>query len=149
MEFRHWRQSGDCDQCNTVLGLSSSISTRWPIRFLPNTRIQKAISEVPLITAATGMLSVVLKNPIPAEANPATPICKNPNNAEALPTFLENGASAKAVALGLVSPKQVNAIKNRPIVASSPYQLFHAPNKKTEVVTTNVYNDTWKICSLE
>ena len=101
------------------------------------------------MTAATGILSVVLKKPIPAEEKPATPICKNPNNAEALPTFLENGASAKAVALGLVSPKQVNAIKNSPIVASSPYQLFQAPNKKTAVVTTNVYNDTWKICSLE
>src|SRR5687767_116799 len=113
------------------------------------TRIQSAIKEVQLMTAATGKLSVVLKRPIPADDKPATPICKNPNNADALPTFFEKGARARAVAFGFVRPKQVNAIKSKPIVDSRPYQLYHAPTKKSIVVTTRVYKATRKIFSLE
>ena len=84
-----------------------------------------------------------------ADASPATPICRNPNKAEALPIFLVNGANAKAVAFGLVNPRQDNAMKNRAIVASRPYQLFQDPIRKIKPVTVNVVNATLNILSLE
>ena len=82
------------------------------------------------------------------DASPATPICKEPNNADALPTFFEKGAKARAVALGLVNPRQDSATK-KCIVASSPYHWFQEPIKKTSPVTSNVDSAILKICSLE
>src|SRR5688572_19124204 len=101
--------------------------------------MMNAVAEVIVMISAIGKLSFELNNPTPDDARPATPICKNPSNADALPIFFVKGASASAVALGFVRPRHVSATKNKAMVVSRPYQLFHAPSAKTLLVPTKVY----------
>jgi hypothetical protein len=73
-----------------------------------------------VIMIATGRLLVALKRPTPPEASPATPIWKKSSSPDALPTFFENGARERAMALGFESPSEDKAIKNNIIVSVRP-----------------------------
>ena len=60
---------------------------------------------VAAITAKIGTLVDECKAPTPVEASAPIPICMNPSKAEALPTFLLNGARAIAAAFGKATPQ--------------------------------------------
>jgi hypothetical protein len=64
--------------------------------------------------------------PTPEEIKPPIPICINPNKAEALPAFLENGASATAAALGKPSPTQKRMIKRKTMIHIRPFLEYNS-----------------------
>ena len=61
-----------------------------------NQQNREPIHEVAARISATGIIVCELKIPMLAEASPATPICRKPSMADALPMLRSNGTSASA-----------------------------------------------------
>lgn len=96
--------------------------------------------------ATIGVAVPLLHTLTPTDANAPTPICVAPNNAEALPAFLLNGASDKAAAFGFVNPTQAKNTNNMTIVYPSPYHPAILPTKNTSETTTCPVSATRMIC---
>ena len=67
---------------------------------MPKIKIPKPMNDVAHKISATGIIVCESKIPMLADASPATPICRKPNIAEALPILRSNGTNESAAAFG-------------------------------------------------
>ena len=109
------------------------------ILFLPTNKIIPAVTVVSTSNNATGNMVLVFNNPTRLEIILDIPNCKKPMSADALPIFCLNGASASAVALGIILPIQERTNMNRITVL--------AKLVKPLIVKTKIIMEM-KICSI-
>jgi hypothetical protein len=94
-------------------------------------RTIRAGNAVPAINAA---MADAPRTPMPVEMSEPAPACTNPSKADAVPAFLEKGASPRAAPFGRVSPMESKKKKNRTSVAGRPMRWMRVPVKKTSPV---------------
>ena len=102
----------------------------------PIDKINNATNADATMVAAVAILPLNGRKPAPEEIRPPMPNCIKPSRADALPAFLENGASAIAAALGYVSPAHDSTTNRQAMVAGNPNHPLYAPVKNTIALQT-------------
>src|SRR5260221_8475114 len=116
--------------CRTDKASLSEVSVSSTMRVLPAMRTIRAANAVPAINAA---MADAPRTPMPVEMSEPAPACRNPSKAEAVPAFLEKGASPRAEALGRESP--MDSKKNETTsVAGRSMRGTRAPVQETSPV---------------
>ena len=106
----------------------------------------KAKLEDTHIVTTIGTDDFVSKKPKSNEVKAPKPICTAPINAEALPAYLEKGASAKADVFGAVNPTQAKIINKNIINSGSVIQVFKIKSKNIKAVTVCTIKAVKAIC---
>jgi len=89
----------------------------------------------PAITPVMGKLVPLLNTLTSAAASEARPICKAPNNAEALPASFEKGAKESAEELGKLNPWQQ---RNKKMSEIELYKVSQLKKLNAHKISPNV-----------
>lgn len=116
---------------------------------LPINKTKSASSVVEVMIRTIGVMESFTKRLTPKEAKAPIPNCVAPIKAEALPVFLEKGASDNPAVLGFEIPKQARNKNSIAMVSYNPNRLLTAKIKKIKLIMDCEIKAAKMSCSLE